>query len=130
VPNVLYLLYYIENSPLYSNFVLHRMPAGVRECYSCFGLTTYGFFHQTMPSGPLIHGLKPFRIWLRICKVNRQKVVASAVSMTPLRPHQRIQLCKLGTKSRGLSGVNDTAEAGDLEFERQFCILKPLQSIL
>jgi hypothetical protein len=31
--------------------------------------------------------------------------------MTPLRPPQRIQLCKLGSKSHGLSGVNVTAQA-------------------
>jgi hypothetical protein len=24
------------------------------------------FFHQTIPPGPLIHGLEPFCIWLRI----------------------------------------------------------------
>jgi hypothetical protein len=36
---------------------------------------------------------------------------ARAVSMTPHRPPRRIQLCKLCSKSCGLSGVNDTAQA-------------------
>jgi hypothetical protein len=44
--------------------------------------------------------------------------------MTSLRPPQRIPLCKLGSKSRGLSSVNDTAQAGDLEFERLWPPLK------
>jgi hypothetical protein len=29
------------------------------------------FFHQSTPSRALIHGLKPFRIWLRIRRDNR-----------------------------------------------------------
>jgi hypothetical protein len=33
------------------------------ECHEIFDLW---FFHQTIPPGPLIHGLKPFCIWLRI----------------------------------------------------------------
>jgi hypothetical protein len=51
----------------------------------CTRFSTSGFFfHQTTRSGPLIHRLKHFRIWLRIREVIRQ--------------------------SRCLSGVNDTAE--------------------
>jgi hypothetical protein len=42
--------------------------------------------------------------------------------MAPLRPPQQIQLCKLGSKSRGLSVVN--AQAGDLEIERLWPPLK------
>jgi hypothetical protein len=38
--------------------------------------------------------------------------------MIPLRPSLKILLCKLGSKSHGVSGVNDNAEARDLEFER------------
>jgi hypothetical protein len=30
-----------------------------------------GFLHQTIPPRALIHGLKPFRIWLRIRRENR-----------------------------------------------------------
>jgi hypothetical protein len=40
------------------------------------------FFHQTIPPRALIHGLKPFRIWLRICRENRDnfwKYMVSAV---------------------------------------------------
>jgi hypothetical protein len=33
-----------------------------RPCHEIFDLW---FFHQTVPSGPLIHGLRPFRVWLR-----------------------------------------------------------------
>jgi hypothetical protein len=61
------------------------------------------FFHQTIPPGPLIYGLKPFRIWLRICRDNQYYssfsgvidtaetldlilISVSAVSMTPLKP--------------------------------------------
>jgi hypothetical protein len=44
--------------------------------------------------------------------------------MTPLMPPERIQLCKLGSKSRSLSGFNDTAEAEDLEFKRLWPPLK------
>jgi hypothetical protein len=97
------------------------------------------FFHQTIPSGPLIHGLKHFRIWLRIHKViwsHIRKCSPSgvidlaqatwAVSMTPLRLPQQILLCKLGSKSRSLSGVNDTAQTGDLEFGR---LCPPLKGI-
>jgi hypothetical protein len=29
------------------------------------------FFHQTIPPWALIHGLKPFRIWIRIRRENR-----------------------------------------------------------
>jgi hypothetical protein len=49
--------------------------------------------------------------------------------MTPLRPPQWILLCKLGSKSRGLSCVNDTAEAVDLEFKRLWPPLKGIKSI-
>jgi hypothetical protein len=60
---------------------------------------TSGFFHQTIPPGPLINGLKYFCIWLRIREVIRQSRctsgvidtagAASVVSMTPLVPPQR-----------------------------------------
>jgi hypothetical protein len=33
---------------------------------------TSGLFHRTFPSEPLIHGLKPFRIWVRIREDIRQ----------------------------------------------------------
>jgi hypothetical protein len=52
------------------------------------------------------------------------KVGASTVTMTPLVPPQRIQLCKLGSKSYRAFGVIDTAGAGDLEFERLWLHLK------
>jgi hypothetical protein len=65
------------------------------QCLDIFDLC---FFHQTIPSGPLINGLKPFRIWLRICEVIRQ--------------------------SRCLNGVIDTTEAWNLEFERLWPPLK------
>jgi hypothetical protein len=73
--------------------------------------STIGFFHQTIPSRALIHGINPFRIWLRIrrenrlysnfsgvidtaatefflpnfCSVNYTTETISAVSMTPLK---------------------------------------------
>jgi hypothetical protein len=33
--------------------------------------STSGFFHQSTPPRALTHGLKPFRIWLRIRRDNR-----------------------------------------------------------
>jgi hypothetical protein len=65
------------------------------------------FFYQTITSGPLFHGLKPFLIWLRIREVIRQSrwifsvndtaVADTAVSMKLLWPTPRNQLCKLGS---------------------------------
>jgi hypothetical protein len=40
------------------------------------------FFHQTIPAGPLIHGLKPFRIRLRIREVFRQSRCLTGVIST------------------------------------------------
>jgi hypothetical protein len=110
-------------------------------------VSTSGFFHQTIPSGPLIHRLKHFWIWLRIRKViwqsrwlssvNDTAQAAWAVSLTPLRPPKWYQWhC-----SSCLSGINDTAKAAwavamtllrrydtaqarDLEFERVWPTLK------
>jgi hypothetical protein len=42
------------------------------ERSSCTRLSTLGFFHQSSPPRSLIHGLKPFRIFPRICRKNRQ----------------------------------------------------------
>jgi hypothetical protein len=47
------------------------------------------FFHQTIPTRALIHGLKPFRIWLRIRRENRNNRLQSsdsAVSIAPRDP--------------------------------------------
>jgi hypothetical protein len=62
----------------------------------CPEMFNHRYFHQTIPPGPLIHGLKPFRIWLRIRRdnqhyssfsgVNDTAETVSAVSMTPLKP--------------------------------------------
>jgi hypothetical protein len=59
------------------------------------------FFHQTTSPGPLIHGLKPFRIWFRIREDNQKNwlhigdndtaVLVTAVSMTQLCLSQRCQ---------------------------------------
>jgi hypothetical protein len=75
------------------------------------------FFHQTIPSGPLIHGLKPFRIRLRIREVIRQSRCLSGVndtakaslgvSLTSLNPPER---CQRHSKS-SMNGVNYTTEA-------------------
>jgi hypothetical protein len=51
---------------------------------------TSGFFHQTIQSGPLIHGLKHFRICFEFAKLFN-KVGAWAMSLTLLRPPQRCQ---------------------------------------
>jgi hypothetical protein len=78
--------------------------------------STSGFFIKQSHLG---HG--PFRIWLRNRKVIRQSrwhssvndtaVADTAVSMTPLWPTPRIQLCKPGSKSQKHSGVIDAAVA-------------------
>jgi hypothetical protein len=104
-----------RNSPL-SSCVKHMLLKG--QCHEVFDLW---FFHQTIPPGALIHGLKHFCIWLRIREVIRQSRclsgvidtagAAPAVSLIPLVPPQRIQLRKLGLKSYRASGVNDTAGA-------------------
>jgi hypothetical protein len=44
--------------------------------------STSGFFHQTIPSEPLIHGLKPFRTWLRIREIIHQSTWYSGVNDT------------------------------------------------
>jgi hypothetical protein len=36
-------------------------------------------FHQSTPPRALTHGLKPFRIWLRICRENRHNSSFSGV---------------------------------------------------
>jgi hypothetical protein len=76
------------------------------------GFSTSDFFHQTMWSGPLIHGLTPFRIWPRIREdirqsrlesgVNDTAMPGTAVSMTPLYRGQRCQRhrCTLGPQIR------------------------------
>jgi hypothetical protein len=46
------------------------------------GFSTYGFFHQTNPPRPLIHGLKPFWIWLWIREENGQSWLHSGVNDT------------------------------------------------
>jgi hypothetical protein len=92
------------------------------QCHEIFDLW---FFHQTIPPGALIHGLKHFCIWLRIRGVI-DTAGSAAVSMTQLVPPQRIQLCKLGSKSYRTSGVIDTPGAGDLELERLWLPLKEL----
>jgi hypothetical protein len=70
------------------------------------------FFLKTISSGPLIHGLKPFQIWLRCGRHSSLIDIAAtdtAVSMTPLLLTSRIQLCKLCSKAHKHSGVNDIA---------------------
>jgi hypothetical protein len=44
-------------------------------------LRNTGLFHQTIPPGPLIHGLKPFCIWVRIREVIRQSRCLSGVNV-------------------------------------------------
>jgi hypothetical protein len=107
------------------------------QCQEIFDLW---FFHQTTPPGPLIHRWKPFCIWIRIRASSSTKSVpqrwqwhrwrreqsqhswirgvndiagaTSAVSMTPLVPHQQCQLHKLCSRHlrcqwlRGFSYAN------------------------
>jgi hypothetical protein len=76
------------------------------------------FFHQTIPFRTVIHGLKPFRIWIRIRRENRDnrlKKSDSAVSMTPRDQIRRCQWYRgvieaAGSDSlwhRGIIHVND-----------------------
>jgi hypothetical protein len=104
-------------------------------------------FSSNNPTWALINGLNIFAYGFEFAKVF-DKVGAPAVSMTPLVLPQRIQLCKLGSKSHRTSGGwchlsdvigtagaasavsvtplvrYDTAGAGDLEFERLWLPLK------
>jgi hypothetical protein len=85
------------------------------------------FFHQTIPPRALIQGLKPFRIWLRICREKRDKsfekfrfrVINDTAgsdldSVVSMRQRMRIQRWHWphGIKSHG---VNDTAGSFHLQ---------------
>jgi hypothetical protein len=37
----------------------------------CHAIFDFWFFHQTIPPRALIHGVKPFRIWIQIRRENR-----------------------------------------------------------
>jgi hypothetical protein len=54
------------------------------QCHEIFN--HWFLFHQTIPPRALIHGLKPFCLWFRIRRENRNNSLQSldpAVSMTP-----------------------------------------------
>jgi hypothetical protein len=48
------------------------------------------FFHQTIPPRALIHSLKPFCIWLRFRRENRDNCLQSLDPAVSLRPRNRI----------------------------------------
>jgi hypothetical protein len=76
-----------------------------------------GFFIKQSPLGPLIQGLKPFRIWLRNCweiRDNHSKLSASAVSMRHGKPLPWFQW-ECGS---GFRGFNETAEVAMAAFMR------------
>jgi hypothetical protein len=47
------------------------------------------FFHQTIPPRALIHGLKPFCIWLRFRQENRDNRLQSSDPVVSMRPRNR-----------------------------------------
>jgi hypothetical protein len=72
--------------------------------------STLGFFHQTIPPRALIHGLKPFRIWLRIRRENRDNLNLNI--STTLFIHTMVVFCtKLRLKKFGFHGLIESAEA-------------------
>jgi hypothetical protein len=72
------------------------------KSFSLKGTASRDFLHQTIPSGPLIHGLKHFRIMLRIREVIQQ---------SPLRPRDFEPSLHSWILWGCLSGVNDTVKA-------------------
>jgi hypothetical protein len=89
--------------------------------------STSVFFHQIIPSGPLIHVLKPFLISY-LTKLVAQRCQWPAVANTA---DSAMQTLFKSTKSQqcnlhhcGNSGVKDTAVPMDLEFERLWLPLK------
>jgi hypothetical protein len=85
-------------------------------------------FNQIIPPRVLFHGLKPFRIWLRIrreIRENRLKWSASAISMRQRNPYKNVNIIffhQIGTRylsfphktmseKFGFRIFNDTAEA-------------------
>jgi hypothetical protein len=48
------------------------------------------FFHQTIPPRALIHGLKPFRIWLRMSRENRVGNRQNRLPRSDKRPRKTI----------------------------------------
>jgi hypothetical protein len=109
-------------------------------CWSCFKIlnfsskqmlsrdpdmrfSTSGFLNQTTPPRPLIHGLKPFWIWLQIRGENRQRWLHSGVNDIANDPkHCFYAEIWLGCTHQ--SGVIDTAvnKIGDfvVDFLREF----------
>jgi hypothetical protein len=75
-----------------------------------------GFFHQTIPPRALIHGLKPFCIWLRFRPENRDNRLQSSDPAVSMRPRNRIPRFQWdrGNQSRGL---NEIAETDDKNFQ-------------
>jgi hypothetical protein len=72
--------------------------------------STLCFFQQSTRPRALIHGLKPFRIWLRIHQDIRLKFVWKADSAFSMRPRKWIQRYQWDRRS-GFSGLNKTVEA-------------------
>jgi hypothetical protein len=83
-----------------------------------------GFFHQSTLPRALIHGLKLFRIWLRIREDNRfwkSSKSVSVWSMPPLKPKIRILLlfCFTGKfRYAGYSFLKSCGPGDDLKFQR------------
>jgi hypothetical protein len=93
------------NRIAYSNVIFKYELKG--QCHAIFDPR---FFHQSIHPRALIHGLKPFRKWLRFCREIRNihlKWLASGVSM---RPRKRIRQFQ-GDRGSGFSSLNKTTES-------------------
>jgi hypothetical protein len=51
---------------------------------------TLSFFHQSTHPRVLIHGLKPFRIWLQICQEIQNILLQCSASAVSMRPRKRL----------------------------------------
>jgi hypothetical protein len=82
---------------VHKNSMLKFLKYSQCQCHEIFDLW---FFHQTIPPSALIHGLKPFRIWLRIRRVNR---VGNSQNRLPRSDRDRGSRCFC--KSSPLTGA-------------------------
>jgi hypothetical protein len=87
---------------------------------------TLSFFHQTIPPRALIHGLKPFCIWLRFCRENRDNRLQSLDPAVSMRPRNRFPRSQWDCGIE-FCGLNETGELNPAVSMR---LRKPMTKIL
>jgi hypothetical protein len=108
------------------DFAISEDSESVSERDRVTRFSTSAFFHQTIPSGPLIHGLKPFPIWHRIREVIRQSPWHSGANDTAVAISYAdfVQKHKSTVVSITPLSQYDTDVPGDIEIERLWLPLK------